>query len=130
MSSNEQLGIDIAAIEQVHTGEEMTRGQVILNERARDTIRGGRRRGHDAGDQVRLIILTGFGKVHLVADLGDTTLRAIPGLAHPHASSSLAEGHPPVHAAAIPSVPFNIPTTELLASRLTAVVPDAQEESC
>jgi hypothetical protein len=27
-------------------------------------------------------------------------------------------------------VPFNIPTTEPLASRLTAVVPDAQEESC
>jgi hypothetical protein len=48
----------------------------------------------------------------------------------PHASSSLAEGHPPVHVAAIPSVPFNTPTTEPLASRLTAVVPDAQEESC
>jgi hypothetical protein len=80
LSSDEQLGIDIATIEQVYTGEEMARGQVILNERAHDTIRGGRWRGHDTSEQVRLIILTGFGQVHLVADPGDTTLGAISGL--------------------------------------------------
>ena len=42
-------------------GRRSRAGQVILNERAHDTIRGGRRRGHDPGDEVRLIILTGFG---------------------------------------------------------------------
>lgn len=76
LSGDQQLGIDIATVEQMHTGEEMARGQVILNERTHDTIRS----GHDAGDQVRLILLTGFGEVQLVANPGDTTLGAIPGL--------------------------------------------------
>jgi hypothetical protein len=40
------------------------------------------------------------------------------------------EGHPPVHASTIPSMPLNAPTTEPLTNRLTAVVYDAQEESC
>jgi hypothetical protein len=48
----------------------------------------------------------------------------------PHASPPLAEGHPPVYTSAIPSVPLNAPATEPCASRLTAVAPNAQEESC
>jgi hypothetical protein len=39
LSGDQQLGIDITTVEQVHTGEEMTHGPVILNERAHDTIR-------------------------------------------------------------------------------------------
>jgi hypothetical protein len=80
-SGDEPLGIDIATIEQVQTGEEMALGQVTLHERAHGTIRGGRQRGHDTGAQVRLIILTGVGQVHLGADPGGATRGAIPGLA-------------------------------------------------
>jgi hypothetical protein len=79
LSGDEPLGIDLATIEPVQTREEIARGQVTLNERAHGTIRGGRRRGHDTGAQVQLILLTGFGQVHLAADPGGATRGAIPG---------------------------------------------------
>jgi hypothetical protein len=80
LSGDEQRGIAIATIEPGQTGAAMARGQGTLHERAHGTIRGGRRRGYDAGAQVRLILLTGFGQVHRGADPGDTTLGALPGL--------------------------------------------------
>ena len=54
VGGDEAFGIDIAAVEQVRAGEEVTRGKVILDEGAHDTIRGGRRRRHDAGNEMWL----------------------------------------------------------------------------
>jgi hypothetical protein len=62
----QEFGIHRAAVEEVHAGEEITRGQVILDERAHDTIRGGRWRGHDGRDEVRLTLVTGFREVDRV----------------------------------------------------------------
>jgi hypothetical protein len=60
LRGDQAFGIHIAAVEQVHAGKEIARGQVILDARAHDTIRCGRWRGHDASQEVRL---TGSGLI-------------------------------------------------------------------
>ena len=80
LSGDQECGRHIAAVEQVHVGEEIARGSVILDDRTHDTIRGGRRCGHDASHEVRLTLLTSFGEVDLIADPGDAAFGAIAGL--------------------------------------------------
>ena len=80
VGGDQEVRIDRAAIEQVRVGEEITLRQVSLDGRPHDAIRGRRRGGHNPRDEVRLIILTGFGEVDLIADPSDATLGAIPGL--------------------------------------------------
>ena len=80
VGGDESGGIHRAAIAQMHAREEITLSQVSRDGRPHDAIRGRRRGGHDPREEVRLIILTGFGDVDLLADPREATLGARPGL--------------------------------------------------
>jgi hypothetical protein len=60
VGGDEAFGIDIAAVEQVRAGEEVTRGQVSVDGRAHHAIRHGRGRCEHLGDEMRLAVITGL----------------------------------------------------------------------
>jgi hypothetical protein len=80
VGGDEAFGIDIAAVEQVRAGEEVTRGQVSVDGRAHHAIRHGRGRCAHLGDEMRLAVITGLGQVDCVAHPLDAPLRTVPRL--------------------------------------------------
>jgi hypothetical protein len=80
LSGDQEFGIDIAAVEQVHAGEEVALRQVLVDGGAHDAIRCGRRCGDHLGDEMGLVIITGFGEVDLIADPLQVTFRTVPGV--------------------------------------------------
>ncbi len=80
LGGDQEVRIDIPAVQQVRAGEEITIGQVLLDGRSHDAIRCSRwGRQHLRNDR-RLALVAGFREMDLVADPGDPAFRAVPGV--------------------------------------------------
>jgi hypothetical protein len=67
LGGNQEVGIDIAAVEEVRARQQITLGKAIVDGGAHDTIRGGGGRGDHLSHQIRLAWITSLGEVQFVA---------------------------------------------------------------
>jgi hypothetical protein len=80
LGGDEEVGIDIAAVEEVRARQQITLGKVVVDGRTHHTIRRGGGRGDHLGNQIRLAWITGLGEVELVAHPMGVAFTAVAGL--------------------------------------------------
>jgi len=66
LSYDEEVGVDIATVEQVRAVQEITLGSVVLDHRTHHAIGRGGGRGQDLGNQIRPTIIARFCEVALI----------------------------------------------------------------
>jgi hypothetical protein len=67
LGGDQEVGIDIAAVEEVRARQQITLGQFVVDGGPHDTIRGDGGRGNHLSHQIRRAWITGLGEVQLVA---------------------------------------------------------------
>jgi hypothetical protein len=67
LGRDQEVGIDIAAVEQVRAGQQITGGSIGHDRCPHDTIRRGGRRRDDLRHQIGLTWIAGLGEVELIA---------------------------------------------------------------
>jgi hypothetical protein len=80
VGGDQEVRIDIPAVQQMRAGEEITIGQVLLDGRSHNAIQCSRWGRQHLRDDRRLALVTGFREVDLVAHQGDPAFRAVPGV--------------------------------------------------
>lgn len=76
-AGDEMIGTHIARIDDLLAGRELAVCQVILDGGHHVIIGGGCRRRGDIRNQIRQIVIAGFGQMHLIAGLFGVTLFAV-----------------------------------------------------
>ena len=74
LGGDQEVGIDIAAVEHVCPGQEIPIRQVLLNGGAHDAIWRGSRRRHHLRDKIRVVGIAGLGEMELIAHQGVSRL--------------------------------------------------------
>lgn len=67
LGRHQEVGIDIAAVEHMGAGQQITCGSIVYDCRSHHAVRRGGRRRDDLRHQIRLARITGLGEVHLIA---------------------------------------------------------------
>jgi hypothetical protein len=79
LGGDEQVCIDIAAVEQVRAREELPLGEVAVDRRAHDAVLRGRRCREHLGDQIGLTHIAGLGEMELIAHPMGIAFTAVAG---------------------------------------------------
>jgi hypothetical protein len=80
LGGDQEVRVDLAAVEHVGAWEEIPSGEVVLDGRPHDAILRGRGRRHHVRDHIRLPRITGFGEGERIAHPMGLALTTVAGL--------------------------------------------------
>jgi hypothetical protein len=80
LGRHQEVGIHIAAVEQVGSRQQVPGGSIVHDRRPHDTIRRGGRRRERLSNQIGLAWITGLREMHLIAHPMRVAFAAVPCL--------------------------------------------------